>query len=46
MGGDSTIMLVLGSNESPGAEGSNRNVVGCMSKESEDEFWPSSGEDL
>lgn len=46
-GGDSTIMLqiVLGSDERPGAEGSKRNAVGCMSKESEDEFRPSSSKE-
>lgn len=42
-GRDSTIMFVLDSDEGPGAEGNNINVVGCV--ESEDEFRPSSGEE-
>lgn len=41
-GRDSTIKVVFGSDEGPGVEGSDRNVVGCMSKEFE-EFRPLAG---
>ena len=37
--GGNSIILGLCSDEGTGAEGSNINAVGCMSRESEDEFW-------